>query len=439
MQRFFDALARLLGGQKSEIGRGMVITQDTRLSPGVYYLPDGITIAASGVTLDGRGAIIVGHDRKGRGVTVQGKENVTIKNLRVREYRHGIYAHRCKNLTINGCQVTSTAEVAPNSVFLDIWLTPDAAYGGGIMFWEVEDSAVTANDLQHQMNGLLTYGCSRLNVRENVASYCSGFGIHLFGTSDSVFEENFADYCCRWHPRGGRTGHMGADAAGFLIVAGSSRNVFRRNYARLGGDGFFMAGLNPRFEYRPCNNNLFDENDSSYSPNIGFEATFCQDNTYTSNIANYCNYGFWLGFSATNTLQGNTMNYCHQAGIAVENGYGFKVVENTFHGNSHGILLWSKHIPQFAGVVPDNDTSKDWTIEKNTFTRHDKAIRIAANQDHGIRPYMPGGVRPHNHIIRGNTIRDNRIGIELKEADRTVLENNVMEQNVERDLDEQDL
>jgi parallel beta-helix repeat protein len=399
-------------------------------------LPDGITIAANGVTLDGGGAIIVGHDRKGRGVNINGRENVTIKNLRVREYYHGIYAHRCKNLTINGCQVTSTAEVAPNTIFLDIWLTPEVAYGGGIFLWQVEDSSVVANDVHHQMNGILTYDCHRLTVKDNVASYCSGFGIHLFGTSDSTFEENFADYCSRWQPRGGRTGHMGADAAGFLIVAGASRNTFRRNYARLGGDGFFVAGLNPRYEYRPCNGNLFDENDVSYSPNIGFEATFCQDNTFTNNTANYCNYGFWLGFSGDNILQGNTMSFCHQAGIAVENGYAFKVRENRFHGNTHGVLLWSKYIPQLIAVVPKNDTSSDWLIERNTFTRHDKAVRIAAHQDHGVHPFPPGGARPHHHTIRANTIRDNRVGIELKDADDTTLEDNDLQGNVERDLDQ---
>ncbi len=436
MNGILDLILRLLGGSKPKSSRGLVITQDTKLAPGVHYYPDGITIAASGVTLDGNGAVIIGQNRQGRGVKIDGHQNVTIKNLNVREYYHGIYAYRCQNLTITGCQITSTAEVAPNTIFLDIWLTPEAAYGGGIFLWHVEDSTVAANDLQHQMNGLLTYDCRRLTVKDNVASYCSGFGIHLFGTSDSLFEENFADYCSRWQPRGGRTGHMGSDATGFLIVSGSSRNIFLRNYARLGGDGFFMAGLNPRFEFKPCNDNLFEENDASYSPNIGFEATFCQDNIFKNNIANYCNYGFWLGFSGTNTLEGNTMNYCHQAGIAVENGYGFKVIDNQFFANTHGIMLWSKHLPQFLSAVPKNDTSYDWVIERNTFSRHDKAIRIAADQDHGIRSFTPTGKRPHHHTIRANTIRDNRIGIELKNTDDTTLADNLLDGNVERDIDQ---
>jgi parallel beta-helix repeat protein len=219
-----------------------------------------------------------------------------------------------------------------------------------------------------------------------------------------------------------------------LVVSGSSRNIFRRNYARLGGDGFFLAGLNPRYEFKPCNDNLFEENDVSHSPNIAFEATFCAGNIYRNNTANFCNYGFWLGFSERNTVESNQMNSCHQAGIAVENGVGFVVRNNTFQNSAHGIMLWSKHIPNFATVVPRNDTSYDWTIEKNTFVHNGKAIRIAADQDHGTRPYTPVGPPPHDHIIRENIIKDNRIGIEIRGAEKTIIEANTLDGNVEADL-----
>ena len=135
----------------------------------------------------------------------------------------------------------------------DLEITLEQAYGGAIMLWDCEDTHVLENDIQHQMNGLLTYSCRRLTVRRNVASYNSGYGIHLCGTSDSLFEQNWADYCCRFEPRGNaigekdekkpdfRYGHMGADATGFLIIHASCRNVFRQNLARMGGEN--MIGL----------------------------------------------------------------------------------------------------------------------------------------------------------------------------------------------------
>jgi parallel beta-helix repeat protein len=255
-------------------------------------------------------------------------------------------------------------------------------------------------------------------VRHNLANYNSGFGFHLYGTSDSLFEDNFADFCCRWERRGAvgdRKGHMGADATGFLIVRGASRNIFRRNFARLGGDGFFLAGLTSQLEPMPCNDNLFEENDASWSPNIAFEATFSRGNIYRNNYADNCNYGFWLGFSRENILENNRIGHNRQAGIAVENGIDMQVRGNDFKENRHGILLWSKRIPEFDLPVPDNDTSRDWLIEHNTFTRNRKAIRIAADQDHGLREYSPHGTcpPPRNHTLRENQFIENVLDVEL--------------------------
>jgi parallel beta-helix repeat protein len=418
----------------------MVITEDTILEPGVYYLPGGISIAADNLTLDGNGALLVGSRREGLGLTVLSRSGVTIKNLHLAEYYHGIYARGCRGLTIVNCQATGTAEIPANTIFLDIWLPLDKAYGGGIFLAETEDSRVFENDLSHQMNGLLSYHNRRLEVRSNLANYCSGWGFHLYDTSNSLYEDNSADYCCRWEPRDPRRGHMGADAAGFLILYKSSNNIFRRNLARLGGDGFFLAGLTPDFEIAGSNDNLFEENDGSWSPNIAFEATFSSGNVYRNNFANHCNYGFWLGFSSGGVVENNQMINNVRAGIATENGYNFQVRGNTFQDSDHGVLLWSKHIPDFDRVYPQNDTSYNWQIEGNTFTHNNKAVRIAANQDHGIRPYqVPEGEslsswrRPHDHILRNNLFKDNRIGIEALNADRTVAEGNTFEHNVEAD------
>lgn len=418
---------------------GMVVTKDTTLQPGVYFLPHGMEIGADGVTLDGNGAMLIGKDRQGRGVTVMGRRHVTLRNLRLRDYYHGLFAHQCQQLTLLRNQITSTAEEPPNTLFMNIWRPAASAYGGGILLWEVADSQIIENDLQHQMCGLLTYHCQRLIVRANQANYNSGYGIHLFGTCDSLFEGNYADYCCRYEPRGEGYGHIGADATGFLLVHGSCRNVFRRNFARLGGDGFFLAGLTPEGVSAGCDDNLFEENDGSLSPNIAFEATFCRGNVFRHNYADRCNYGFWLGFSREHTLENNRLLSNREAGIAVENGYGFTVRGNHFQGNGHGVLLWSRYVPEWLEAFPENVASHNWTIEHNTFIRNGTAIRIAADQDHGIRPLNSGtrggpASRPHGHLIRHNDIQDNRIGIELVNVDRTLIEGNLLSRNVEANL-----
>lgn len=423
---------------------GMVIREDTAFAPGVYVMPKGISVEGA-VTLDGGGATLIGRDRQGVGVRLEGSSGATVRNLRLRDYYHGIHARDCRNLTLERNQITSTAEVAPNTIFLEIWKTADEAYGGAILLQDCADATVAENDLQHQQNGLLTYGCSKLTVRNNQCNYNSGYGIHLYATSDSLFEENSADYCSRFEPREGglHYGHMGADATGFLIVNSSCRNTFRRNTARLGGDGFFLAGLSPDGRKVGCNDNLFEENDGSLSPNIAFEATFSSGNIFRGNYADRCNYGFWLGFSWDTTVENNRVIMNRQAGIGVENGHGMTVRGNTFQANGHGILLWTKYVEQFAAQFPESLTSYDWTIEENVFTRNTKAIRIAADQDHGIRnlPEDKSGrpeCRPRAHILRKNDIQDNRIGIELYKADGTIVEGNLLNRNVEANLRQDD-
>jgi parallel beta-helix repeat protein len=281
------------------------------------------------------------------------------------------------------------------------------------------------------MNGILSYQCSRLDVTKNIANYCSGFGFHLFETSDSTFANNHADYCCRYYLSEAGS-HLGADAAGFLIVFKSCNNVFQGNYARLGGDGFFLAGLTPDGIDVGCNNNLFQENDASYSPNNAFEGVFSKGNVYKGNKANHSNYGFWLGFSSDCTIKDNQIHGNRQAGIAVENGIGFEVLENDIRNNTHGILIWTRFY-DFLKTVPDiNRTSRDWLIERNKLLQNKKGIRIAANQNHGVQPLSrdKSPVFPSNHRIQNNEVRSNNIGIELENAVDTKMDQNILDNHV---------
>ena len=408
---------------------GLTIHKDTKLEPKIYLLPEGVTIDSDNVTLDGHGATIMGMEKTvSEGIRVSGRKNIIIKNLRVLNYYHGVSVKHSTGIEICNCTISLTTEIQSNTLFLDIWKPAADAYGGAIFLKEVSNAKIHDNDLQHQMNGILSYQCKELKVARNLANYCSGFGFHLFETSNSTFADNYADYCCRYY-LSGSSSHLGADAAGFLIIYKSCNNIFRRNFARLGGDGFFLAGLTPDGNDVGCNNNLFEENDASYSPNNAFEGVFSKGNIYQRNKANHSNYGFWLGFSSDCTLKDNQIYNNRQAGIAVENGTHFDVRNNDIQNNSHGILIWTRSY-DFLKTVPNmNETSRDWLIERNKLIKNKKAIRIAANQDHGVRGLHEGesSVFPHNHIIQNNEIRNNLIGIELEKVKNTQMNQNSLE------------
>ena len=413
------------------------ISKDTQLEPKLYVLPEGITIDSDNVTLDGQGAIIMGGDKTSKpGIKAVGRKNITIKNLRVTSYYHGISIQNSAGIEISNCTITLTTEIQSNTLFLDIWKPASDSYGGAIFLEQVTDADIHDNDLQHQMNGLLSYQCKRLNATNNLANYCSGFGFHLFETCDSTFANNYADYCCRYYLSD--TGsHLGADAAGFLIVYKSCNNIFRKNYARLGGDGFFLAGLSPDGIDVGCNNNFFEENDASYSPNNAFEGVFSAGNIYRRNKANHSNYGFWLGFSSDCVIRDNQIHNNRQSGIAVENGIHFEVTNNDIQNNTYGILLWTRMYDFLKKLPHINETSSDWLIERNKLIRNKKAVRIAANQDHGMRPLEGerSSILPNNHRIQNNEIRENIVGIELEHVKDTQIDQNSMK-NIVTDMDE---
>ena len=105
------------------------ITRNTQLESRIYMLPEGITIEADSVTLDGHGAIIMGTDKTGAGIKVIGRRNIVIKNLRLLNYYHGISIQQSSKIEIKGSTITSTAEIPSNTLFLDIWKPAVDTYG----------------------------------------------------------------------------------------------------------------------------------------------------------------------------------------------------------------------------------------------------------------------------------------------------------------------
>jgi parallel beta-helix repeat protein len=232
---------------------GMRLTESTTFATGVYVLPDGVEIAADGVTLDGGGAILVGGlgaaagTPQGIGIRARGRQGIAIRNVAAMQYACGARLMGCRDVTLTGNRTSRTAEIERRIHFLDIWLPAEQAYGAGIVLENVHGGLVQENDLQHQQNGLSLYSCTEITVERNDASYCSGWGFHLHGSSENVLQDNLADFCNRVYRRDEKSDphpglpprsaeHVGADAAALLIIRSSCRNQVRRNSFRGGGE-----------------------------------------------------------------------------------------------------------------------------------------------------------------------------------------------------------
>jgi parallel beta-helix repeat protein len=394
----------------------LVITEDVRLEPGVYHLPGGLRIEADGITVDGSGATLVGSDRQGIAVQLDGRRDVTVQGLTITGYEYGIRADHCQNVTLTGNRISGTAETEPYLYFLYLWKPVEEAYGGAILLNDVQGGTVRDNDLQHQQNGVMLYHSTNVLVERNNASFNSGWGVYLSGANDNVVQDNTLDFCNRVYRRDTGEVRVEADAAAIVMVRASSRNKVLRNGCRCGGDGIFVAGYEHPGVLEPCSDNLFEDNDCRYSPNNAIESTFSQNNVFRRNNCSKSNYGFWLGFSWDNVVEENIIEDNFIAGVAAEHAHNIIFRKNRVARNRDGIRLWTRGGP-VVDYWPGFEVSFDFQIEGNTFDEN----WVGFN---GYTGKTTADAQCHDYHLRGNVFTGNRVGLRLDEIrDCTVTAN----------------
>jgi parallel beta-helix repeat protein len=406
---------------------GMEIREDTRFAAGVYVLPNGLNIAADDLTLEGDDTLILSPTQENVGIHAAGRKGITLRGLRLSGYYHAVRCDDCENVTIENVQVRGSYEIEGIETFLYLWLPIEKVYGGAILLNNVRGGAVRNCDLQHQMNGLLLYGCSNLTIERNNASFNSGWGVYLSATSGCRITDNQLDFVNRLYrrPEDGSI-RAEADTAAIVLVKASSRNQFLRNSCLCGGDGIFFAGYEHPGKIDPCNDNLFEDNDCRLSPNNAIESTFSKGNIFRRNNCSRSNYGLWMGFSWENTLEDNLIEFNRFVGVAAEHAHDFVMRGNTIRLNGEGVRLWTRGgavVPYWPGF----EVSYSMTIENNTFEPN----RLGFAGYTGTETKEP---EAHDYHLRGNTFKDNRVGAQFSRVHDCTVENNEFTGNVEAAL-----
>jgi parallel beta-helix repeat protein len=404
---------------------GMVITQDTQFAPGLFYLPDGVRIANDNIRVEGAeaGTVIASDKKAGVGLRIEGYAGVTVRNLSFNGYYHGLRCDDCVGLTIENITVRGTYEIEGIDTFLYLWKPVEDADGGGLLFNNVRESVVQGCDMQHQMHGVLLYNCETVKVRRCNASFNSGWGLYLNNTHNSSIEGNQFDFCNRVFRLGDGSTRVEADAAGMVIVKGSSHNVFRRNSCLCGGDGIFLCGYEHPGSITPCNHNLFEHNDCRFSTNNAVESTFSGYNTYRYNNVSQSNYGFWMGYSYGNKLEYNTVVFNRLVGFAIEHAFDFDITNNTIRHNGEGVRLWTR-----GGAVTDYFPNRRVTYNFRVSGNEIEANRVGFVGDTGEGTTEDDS---HDFTLTNNTFRDNRVGAFFGRVRDCKIDNNRFERNVE--------
>ncbi len=390
--------ARAVSGEE-ESPTVLEITANTTLDPRVTY--GQIVVKASGVVIEGNGAVLVGPEAaadkpsnyRGVAVLAEGVSDVTLRTVKAHGWETGLVVRHGSGWLIEGCD------------FSDNFHDPAFGWGengrrGGIVLEGVADSMLRGNRANRVWDGCVLVDCDDNRLEANDFSHTSNTCLKLWTSCRNTVEGNTLSHGIRIDP-----GEVHArDSTCVLLESGSDDNRFLGNDCTHGGDGIFVRVLNGW----NSTGNLFLDNDCSHANNNGFEC-WAPGNTFVGNTANHCSYGFWLGGSDRTRLIGN---------------------EASFNGLPSGPHN-SPHLPGggHAGIVFMFGSSSHVLARGN---------RCEGNQGAGIAlvgDLAEGGPawKAEHWVIEGNTILGNRQGIYAKHADWVVLSGNRFDSNVADD------
>lgn len=377
---------------------GTQVQGEVQICPGRYRVPDpgsrGVIVAASsGTRIDLTGVTLLSGDTAaerftGRGVLATNVDNVTIIGGTIRGYQYGVRieggrGHRISGVDVSGSRaqrLRSTPERYDERDWLDIF-RPDTfeQYGSGVYLRGTDGASVTNIVSRGAQNGIGLFAARASYLADNDVSGNSGWGIHLWRSSQNMIVRNRAHHNVRCESERYR---RGCDSAGILLREQSDSNTIAHNDLSRSGDGFFLSGHRPLV--KPSVGNLVIRNDATGAWHNAFESTFSWGNTFIENRADSSDYGFWLGYSSGNVVRGNTIVGSRTAGIAVEHGSDNTLAANVVIGGPTGIRLFGPT----AGAEP----SRGYAVDDNVLARLERAIVLENTTRARIRGNLFDGV-----------------------------------------------
>src|SRR4051794_16505556 len=384
---------------------GTVITRTQRLPAGTHTLASAdlahpaivirgsnITVDFTGVTLQGAPADTDPNRFSGVAVLVDGGGGVTIRNLTARGYKVGVLARRAKRLHITGADLSYNWKARLYSLVEHESLVDWMSYhhnetdewlegGAGIYLADSDEAEIDHTTIVQGQNGLMLARSNNARIWNNTFSFLSGIGIGLYRSSRNTIMHNRVDWCVRGYSHGFY--NRGQDSAGILVYEQSNRNVIALNSVTHGGDGLFLWAGQSTMDTGEggANDNVVYDNDFSFAPANGIEATFSR-NVFYGNRIEECWHGLWGGYSFDSWIAANHFKKNLEA-IAIEHGQDNRITENTFDGDETAVRLWrnATQDPNWEYPKRRDTRSRDYVIAGNQFVGNTTALKIAETQN----------------------------------------------------------
>jgi len=384
------------------------------ITPGTYNLPDAgnpgiINISGkTNITIDGSGVIVNGSGYTGYVIYIDNSANINIKNFQSgNSYKYAVFVQNSRSITVNGCTFSNNKKDTTG------WLTISdgtvTANGGGVYMYNCKNSDIFLNSMKNQDDGVALYNCDTIRVHDNDLSHNTAYGVRMFHTNYCVINNNNCSYANRYTDP--------SDCAAILLFF-SKQNRITNNNASYGGDGLFtndnitMANSIPNFTA----NNVFLNNNCSYSPHNAIESVFTHGNIFKHNTASHSNYGIWAGYAQNSIIDSNLIEF-NGSGIDIEMGKNNVLSNNKINNNGNfGIHLRYDYIPGAPFNLYD---SRDNLIKNNNLNYNGTGISFSNTYNtkiinNVIRRGLNGIVFETSNLANNLTANDTIVGDSLK-------------------------
>jgi parallel beta-helix repeat protein len=158
---------------------------------------NSIVIERDSIILDGNGFTLEGTET-GFGIELFSRSDVTIKNIRIKAFVHGIYLYESSNNTISGNSITKNTNdgivliASPNNIVLKNKITSNK---NGIDGYASSYNRISQNLIaENGYYGIILYNYSSTHntINANSIAY-NDVGVWLIGDHNIVYHNNFID------------------------------------------------------------------------------------------------------------------------------------------------------------------------------------------------------------------------------------------------------
>ncbi|MBA3259647.1 MAG: right-handed parallel beta-helix repeat-containing protein [Gemmatimonadales bacterium] len=392
---------------------GTQVQGEVRICPGRYRIADpserGVIIAASsGTRIDLTGVVLESGDSVparyvGVGVVGVNVDGVSILGGAVRGYRFGVRlqggrGHRITGADLSGSRaqaLRSTLEAPDSSDRLDparsdVFL----GYGGGILLQRTIGASVTGVIARGAQNGIALADARESYLADNDVSGNSGWGIHLWRSSQNVLTRNQADHTLRC------LASTDCGAAAILLREGSDSNTIAGNDLTASSMGLLITGRAPLT--RASVGNLVYRNDASRALGSGFVGAYGWSITFLENRADSVVHGFRLDHLNGSTLRGNTAIGARGAAILAEHGRDNTIESNVLVDARVGIMIAAprrSRAPSGGYRIDDNVIGG---AEQGIVLRQTTGSRVRGNLFDGVGDGLLVDGTGHGTEVTGN-------------------------------------